>query len=128
MGNDHQPDTGEKARLRTLDQLDGRTLAAKRTRELIGRLEADLGGDLTAAKQELVRRAAMIGAFIEDQEARYLSGEPVEIGPWLSATNNQRRLLETLGLERVAKTVSLKDYLTGKAASQRPPEGDGDAS
>jgi hypothetical protein len=124
---DCPPDTRQKARFKTLEALDGRTLAARFARDLVRRLEADLGGDLTAAQMELVKRAAVLGAFIADCEARYLAGEQPDVASWLAAINNQRRLLESIGLQRVAREVSLSDYLARKA-SQRPPQGDGEAS
>jgi hypothetical protein len=107
-------------RFLTLDKLDGRTLAAKYARDLVNRIETDLGGDLTAAQMELVKRAAVLGAYIADCEARYLSGELPDSATWLAAINSQRRLLETLGLERRAKDVSLSDYIARKHAHHGP--------
>jgi hypothetical protein len=120
MEGSYQLTTPEKHRFRTLEALDGRTLAAKFARDLVRRLEADLGGDLTAAQAELVKRAAVLGAFIADCEARYLSGEQPDMATWLAATNNQRRILETLGTQRVAKEVSLTDYIARKHAHHGP--------
>jgi hypothetical protein len=105
----------EKHRFKTLDKLDGRTLAAKYARELYRQIEADLGGNLTAAQSEMAQRAAVLGAYLMDAEVRYLSGEQPDVSLWLAASNNQRRLLETLGLERVAKEVDWHDYLARKA-------------
>ena len=42
------PNPGEKARLLTLDALDGRTSAVKRDRSFELQMAADLGDDLTA--------------------------------------------------------------------------------
>jgi hypothetical protein len=120
MPADYPPDVRQKTRFLTLDKLDGRTLAAKYARDLVRRLEADLGGDLTAAQCELVRRAAVLGAFIADCETRYLSGEQPDAATWLAAINNQRRILETIGLERRAKDVSLSDYIARKQAHHGP--------
>jgi hypothetical protein len=115
MAATNVPDRKVKARLLTLEALDQRTNAAKRMRELITNLEADLGGDLTIAQQELVRRAAALGAFIEDSEARWLKDEPVETGLWFAGVNIQRRLFESLGLQRVPKPVEdLRRMLIGE--------------
>ena len=94
--------SGGKARLLTLGHLDGRTAAAKRARELIEAIEADLGGGdrLSEGQRQLVQRAAVLGTFIESCEARWLSGEPVDFGEYLAAINSQRRVLATIGLER----------------------------
>jgi len=42
-----------------------------------------------------------------------LVGEPIELGDYLTAVNCQRRVLQTLGLERRARDVSptLREYL-----------------
>jgi hypothetical protein len=95
-----------KARLKSLRDLDQRTASAKRAKELIAAITADLGGadSLTAAQQELVQLA--------DCEARWLAGEAVDGPAWLSATDRQRRLLETLGIHRKPRDVTtLSDYL-----------------
>jgi hypothetical protein len=67
-----------------------------------------------------VQRAAVLGAFIEDCEARWIGGEPFEVGDYLPAINAQRRILETLGLERRARDVtppSLAELRARRAAA-----------
>jgi hypothetical protein len=60
----------------TLGHLDGRTLAAKRAKELIEAIAADLGGGdrLSEGERQLVQRAAVLGAYIESCEVKWLSG------------------------------------------------------
>ncbi len=53
-----------------------------------------------------VQHAAVLGAVIEHQEACWLAGEEVNETGLLAAVNCQRRLLETVGLERRARDVS----------------------
>jgi hypothetical protein len=97
-----------KARLLTLGNLDARTAAAKEARDLIARLTADLGGDeqLSAGERQLVQRAALTGAIAADAEARWVAGQPVELGDYLQAVNVQRRVLATLGLQRRPRDVT----------------------
>lgn len=95
-----------KVRLRSIDNLDQRTHAARRARELVAELERDLGGDLTTARRELVKRAAMLGAIIEDHEVRWLRREPADLGTYGTLVDRQRRILETLGLDRVARDIT----------------------
>ena len=112
-----------KLRLLTLGHLDGRTAAAKRARELIEAIETDLGGGdcLTEGSRQLVQRAAVLGTYIESCEARWLAGEAVELADYLAAINSQRRVLATLGLQRVARDVTdLHEYL---ASRDRGPPG-----
>jgi len=68
-------------------------------------MTADLGGeqDLTEAQRQLIRRAATLGALIEDFEARFLAGEQLhDLSKYLSAITTQRHVLSLLGLERRA--------------------------
>jgi hypothetical protein len=117
-----KPGKPPKARLLTLDSLDRRTAASRRAHELITGIATDLGGaeHLTEGSRQLVQRAAVLGAFIEDCEARWIGGEPFEVADYLPAINAQRRILETLGLERRARDVtpSLANYLAAKAATK----------
>jgi len=91
----HEVDDG----LRSLDDLDHRTLAAKRTRQLLGDIVSDLGGpeNVTAAQRQLVQRAAILGDYLEDIEFKWASGIPVT--EYLVAVNAQRRVLATIGLK-----------------------------
>lgn len=97
-----------KVRLRSIDNLDQRTHAARRARELVAELESDLGGGdrLTVGRRELVKRAAMLGAIIEDHEVRWLRREPADLGTYGTLVDRQRRILETLGLDRVARDIT----------------------
>src|ERR1700739_2633704 len=98
-----------KQRLRTIADLDGRTVAARRARDLVSALTADLGGDVSAAQAELVQRAGLLGAYLEDAEARWLAGDNVDVTAWLSAIDRQRRTLMALDLERRARPVPSLD-------------------
>ncbi len=101
-------DAAPKVRLLTLENLDGRTAAAKLVRDLILSIEADLGGraHLTEGTRQLVQRAAVLGAYVEDCEARWLAGQHVEVADYLSAINAQRRVLATIGLQRCSRDVT----------------------
>src|SRR5262249_24206434 len=63
-----------------------------------------LGGKdlLSEAQMSLVRRAAALGCELEQMEGRMSLGEQVDIDRFAL-----RRILETLGLERRARDVSL---------------------
>jgi hypothetical protein len=100
--------SAKKVRLRTLDDLDNRYASARHARALVDRLMDDLGGreTLSAARQELITRAALTGALCEDIETRWISGEPVVVADYALLANAQRRLLVTVGLERIARDVS----------------------
>lgn len=89
-----------RVRLRTLDSLDRRTVAAKRALELETNLTAEVGMGLPIPEQDrqFIRRAAMLGALAEDAEARILAGENINRAEYLSMVRAQHKALEALGL------------------------------
>ena len=110
----HIPKEGEKLRLLTLSSLDGRTTAVRRIKELEAQIVVDLGGDLTEAQKSIMRRAVVLSAVLEDQEARWAEGTPLTLTEYCSATNVLRRLLSTLGLERKQKSLNGSPVLLGE--------------
>ena len=83
-----------KTRLLTLNSLDKRTLAYRRTAELISQLETDAGSDPSVAQKLLIQRAALTAAMIEHEETKWLSGGVVDPTVHATLTNSLRRLLE----------------------------------
>jgi hypothetical protein len=101
-----------KTRLRTLDELDGRTHAAQHAKKLVSDLVESAGPQCSVGRLELIKRAAILGAFIEDCEVRWLRKEPVAFNEWHAAVNAQRRVLVSIGLEsRAAPMLSLGEVL-----------------
>jgi len=109
-----------KIKLRTLNDLDLRTSAAKAVLVLRDSIVKDLGGDqqLSAMQTCLVENAAMLGAALEDMATAYLTGERVDLALYCTIANSQRRLLADLGLERRARDITdnLADYVRERAA------------
>jgi hypothetical protein len=122
------PNVGNPKKLRSkmsngsklLPLTDGRSATARRFKDLIDDIAADLGGKamLSEGQRQLIRRAAMLSAECERQEALAARGE-AEFNCELYGTMCDRlgRLFGRLGLERVARdtTPSLADYLQAKA-------------
>jgi hypothetical protein len=112
-----------KVRLLTLDNMDHRTHAARLAHALIEEIETDLGGseNLSTGMRQIVKRAAVLGAYVENAEVRWLSGLEIDTAEYLMAVNVQRRLLVTLGLDRRSKliTPTLRDYLSDQASKDR---------
>lgn len=124
MPNDNPPietknAADPKVKLRSLADLDGRTLAARTAKALIAELETDMGGAdrLSAGERALIHRAALAGAMADDMEAAWLSGRSMDVAAYTTLVNVQRRLLTTVGLKRQARDVTpdLDEYLAGKA-------------
>jgi hypothetical protein len=103
-----------------LPDIDGRTMWARRLRDLTAMLVADQGGDdmISAAKMAIVRRAAIIQVELELRELRFADEEPsyLQLEQYSRISGNLRRMLESVGLERRAKDVTptLSEYLASK--------------
>jgi hypothetical protein len=97
-----------RVRLRSFEQLDQRTHAAQKAKSLVAAIESDLGGadNLSSAQRELTKRAALIGAMLEDTEVKWLAREDADLHLYGMLADRQRRILESLGLGRVARDVS----------------------
>jgi hypothetical protein len=110
-------------RLRTkflsLADLDGRTGAAKRVRDLIRQLETDIP-DPSVMQRQLITRCALTSVMVEDVEARYLRGHAIDPLIHVTLSNSLRRLLTTLGLERrMRDTQTLDTYLASKREAKQ---------
>jgi hypothetical protein len=98
---------------------DGRSLWARRYRDLIEGHLADMGGldAVSVAEQSLVKRAATLEVELEQLESRFAEMQPADAAQldlYQRMTNTLRRTLETIGLQRRAKDVTpdLRTYLT----------------
>jgi hypothetical protein len=111
-----------KARLTSLADLDRRTAVFRLVTDEIRAIEGDLGGAdrLSTAERAIVSDAALAGAMAQDLGARWLRGEPVQVGEYCTLINARRRLLETVGLGRRANDVSpsLSQYLSAKRSAE----------
>ena len=88
-------------------EIDGRTSTARRFRDIIETVTSDLGGKdrLSEAQKQLIRRASALSIMCEGVEADLVRDMPFDVANYLTATNSLRRVLETLGIARVAKDV-----------------------
>jgi hypothetical protein len=104
-----------KKRLLRLEDLDGRTGAAKRALDLQDRLLSERGGaeSLSVIRVEMVRSIAVLSAMVEDQEARWLRGEAIDPAAIATLLNARRREAELIGLDPQPRDVtpSLHSYL-----------------
>jgi hypothetical protein len=110
------PPKAGRVRLLTLDGLDRRTAAYRETRKLIDEIERDLGGAdrLSTGERQLVQRAGVLGAVLTDMEGRWVAGEPIDVTGYCTVANAQRRILETVGLQRRSRDVTgLGEILRG---------------
>ncbi|RWM57441.1 hypothetical protein [Mesorhizobium sp.] len=105
---------------KTFVAADGRTVWAKRFRDLVSDHASDLGGseNLSQSQKALVRRAAALGIELERMEGDLAEGRPVDLDLFGRLSGHQRRILETLGIERKAKNVTptLQQYRAQRQA------------
>jgi hypothetical protein len=86
---------GGRIILLTLDDMDGRTLAARRARQLIDALGADDPGVGVEQRLRIVD-LAVLNAMTEDMATRYFQGEAVDRIEFATLTNAKRRILDSL--------------------------------
>jgi hypothetical protein len=91
-----------KVRLATLSQLDRRCQAFKVCAAIIAGLTSDAGGEseVTVAMRQLIQRAALLAAWIEDAEVRWMQNSKLDIDAYVAAVNCQRRVLRDIGWTR----------------------------
>jgi hypothetical protein len=92
--------------------VDGRSTWVRRLRDLIALHLSDLGGDdaVSEAERSIIRRVATLTVELERMEAVFaLAGEakPEQIDLYQRTANSLRRMLESIGLERRARLVSV---------------------
>jgi hypothetical protein len=114
------PSVNGKVRFLSLHDIDRRTTAYRKAVDLIDAIESDLGGAdrLSTGERQLIQRAAVTGAMLEDQEARWLSGEMIDPALYATLGNAQRRMFEAVGLRRRPRDVTpkLSSYLANAHA------------
>jgi len=108
-----------------LPSIDGRSLWARRFRDLISSFGSDLGQEehlLSEGQRALLRRASALCVELERMEVRFAQNggaEVPELEAFQRATNSLRRLCETLGIHRgrIARNItppSVEEYLRAK--------------
>lgn len=99
--------------------VDGRSMMARRFREITATIESDLGGDLSEAQRHLVARAATLACWCEERESELAQGQEFDAAQYATISNALRRLLADLGLERKSRDVtpSLSAYLREKSGA-----------
>lgn len=96
-----------------LPGLDGRSLWARRFRDLVCLHVSDLGGETSVSQSQLslVRRAAALTVELERLETQFATeddAKTVDMERHQRATNTLRRVLTTLGIERRLRTIDGK--------------------
>lgn len=98
--------------------LDGRTVAARRVRDLAQTYTAALGGVVDPLQRELILKAAQLNVAAEDMRRRSLQGETVDIASLVKLENLASRAVRSLNVnaKRTAPVPDLQSYLKARAA------------
>ena len=90
-----------------LDHTDKRGSVPRRFRDIVLQVTNDLGGPdlLSEAQRQIVKRIASLSIWCESMECRMADGEDIDILVFGRTANSLRRLCESIGLQRVPKTV-----------------------
>jgi hypothetical protein len=117
----NRTETSGIMRLRTIDGLDGRTVAARRARELAKSFEAELDGTITASRRLAVERAAALVALAEDAKARRRAGDQsVTLDDVVRVDGAAARAVKALGIKAAGapKPPTLADHLARRVAKR----------
>jgi hypothetical protein len=101
-----------------LPNIDGRTLIARRYRDIYSAIAADQGGfdNLSEARRQLIRRFAACCVLAEEMESRLARGGQIDITEYTQLTSTMVRVAQRIGLDRVPRDISspsLADILRG---------------
>jgi hypothetical protein len=109
-----------------LPGIDQRSAIARRYRDVICAIIADLGGEsrLSEARLQLIRRFSALVVQAETMEAGLVDGKPFDSSAHAHISSTLVRLAARVGLNRVLKNVtpSLHDYLESKVAEREAGE------
>lgn len=111
--------------LKLLPGYDGRSVWGRRFHDLCALHARDAGGidALSEAQVSLIRRAAALEVTLENLELDMACGRDVDLHQYSRSAGHLRRILESVGIRRVAKDISpsLADIIAGhrsKAAAE----------
>lgn len=101
-----------------LPDVDGRSVVARRYRDIIGAVVSDQGGaeHLSEARLQLIRRFSAASVLAEQMEARLARGEQFNIQEYSLLVSTMVRVAQRIGIERRSRNVtpSLGQYLSNK--------------
>ncbi len=92
-----------------LPDVDGRSIIARRYRDIMGAILSDQGGvaQCSESRLQLVRRFAAAAVLAEQLEARLANGETIDIAEHATLSSTLVRLAAKIGIDRVAKDIGV---------------------
>ena len=109
---------------RFVQPVDGRTMEARRFRDVLGEIVSDLGGSdvLSEGQKQLARRAALMSVRCEVMEGDAVQGKDIDLEQFGRLTDRLGRAFQRLGLKRVARDVGPTDIHAYAAQKRRERE------
>jgi hypothetical protein len=99
-----------------LPDVDGRSIVARRYRDVAGAILTDQGGEdrCSESRKQLIRRFAAAAVLAEQMESRLANGEKIDITEHALLCSTLARLASRIGIDRVPRDVtpSLAEHLT----------------
>ena len=109
-----------------LPSVDGRSLLARRYRDIANQVAVDAGGAdcLSEAKLQLIRRFSAVACLAEAMESKLAQGKQIDITEHSLLCSTMTRLAQRIGVERVPKNVApnLEQYLSSNAPTNGSSE------
>jgi len=103
-----------------LPDVDGRSLIARRYRDISSAIIVDQGGadQCSESRLQLIRRFAAAAVLAEQLESRLANGEQIDIAQHATLSSTLVRLASRIGIDRMPRDVTptLEQYL---AATER---------
>lgn len=108
-----------------LPQVDGRSLIARRYRDISAAIMADHGGAdrLSETRFQLIRRFAASAVLAEQLESKLANGEQIDVATHSTLVSSMVRVAARIGINRMPKNVrpNLQEYLDGKVLDEESP-------
>jgi len=91
-----------------LPEVDGRSLVARRYRDIVSAILADQGGSdrCSESRKQLIRRFAAAAVLAEQLEAKLANGATIDLGEHALLCSTLVRVAHRIGLGRVAHDVT----------------------
>jgi hypothetical protein len=91
-----------------LPNVDGRSLVARRYRDIASAIFVDQGGEeqCSESRKQLVRRFAAAAVIAEQMEAELARGGQIDIAEHAMLSSTLVRLAQRIGINRVARDIT----------------------
>jgi hypothetical protein len=111
-----------------LPEVDGRSLVARRYRDISNAILVDQGGadQCSESRLQLIRRFAAAAVLAEQLESKLANGEQIDIAQHATLSSTLVRLASRIGIDRMPRDVTptLAQYLASRDSGEPEDEGE----